>query len=206
MRQYWINFKGEQLGPMSKEQMAHLGLDESAYVWHSGLPDWVKISKVPELTDLFTGEVEAPEMPSESAPELPQQQDVEESMPEMPQQYDDVEETMPEMPQQQEDFQQGYVPGEMQYATQQSTPPAMPQQEPPKCPPTNLVWAIITTIMCCGPLGIVGMVFAFLTKKHYRRGNYEKAERMSEYGAWAIIFSIMLGLICMPITCARFMQ
>jgi hypothetical protein len=62
---------------MSKEQMARLGLDESAYVWHSGLPDWVKISKVPELSDLLAGNVEAPEMPVEEAPELPQQ-DVEE--------------------------------------------------------------------------------------------------------------------------------
>ena len=205
MRQYWINFKGEQSGPMSKEQMARLGLDESAYVWHSGLPDWVKISKVPELSDLLAGNVEAPEMPVEEAPELPQLQDVEESMPEMPQQQV-VDEQMPEMPLQQEASQFGYAPDGMQYATQQSTPPAMPQQEPPKCPPTNLVWAIITTLLCCCPAGIVGLIFAFLTKKHYREGNYEKAERMSEYGAWAIIFSIILGLICMPITCARFMQ
>ena len=75
-------------------------------------------------------------------------------------------------------------------------------EEAPKCPPTNLVWAIITTLLCCTPAGIVGIVFAFMTKKHYREGNYEKAQKMSDYGAWAIIFAIILGLITMPISCA----
>ena len=55
MRQYWINFKGKQEGPMSIEQMAQMGIDESAYVWHSGLPDWVKITSVPELKDMLAG-------------------------------------------------------------------------------------------------------------------------------------------------------
>ena len=53
MRQYWINFKGKQEGPMSIEKMAQMGVDETAYVWHSGLPDWVSITRVPELADMI---------------------------------------------------------------------------------------------------------------------------------------------------------
>ena len=68
MRQYWINFKGNQQGPVSKEQLAHMGLDNTAYVWHSGLPDWVKITAVPELSDIITPE------PSEQQP-APEAQD-----------------------------------------------------------------------------------------------------------------------------------
>ena len=75
-------------------------------------------------------------------------------------------------------------------------------EEVPECPPTNLVWSIIVTLLCCTPAGIVGIVFAFLTKKHYRQGNYKKAQRMSDYGAWAVIASIILGIISMPLSCA----
>ena len=190
MRQYWINFNGEQHGPLSIEQLAQMGLDDTAYVWHSGLPDWVKITKVPELNDILTRNVEQPDMPAEAAPELPQQE-ADSFMPEMPQQQE-VEEHAMEMPLHQE-------PPTMPL---QQAPPAMPQEPAPECPPTNLVWAIITTVLCCTPAGILGIVFAFLTKKRYREGDYAKAQRMSDYGAWSIIFSIILGLMSMPLSCA----
>ena len=38
---------------MSMEQLAQMGVDESAYVWHSGLPDWVRITNVPELKEML---------------------------------------------------------------------------------------------------------------------------------------------------------
>ncbi len=219
MRQYWINYNGKQDGPMSLEQIAQMGVDETAYVWHSGLPDWVRITEVTELNEMLQqaryasqqAQEQAPEMPQqaqEQAPEMPQQ--TQEQAPEMPQQ---VQEQAPEMPQQAQE----QAPEMPQQAQEQA--PEMPQvvytaqgpvfpaqhpmpEEAPKCPPTNLVWAIITTLLCCTPAGIVGIVFAFMTKKHYREGNYEKAQKMSDYGAWAIIFAIILGLITMPISCA----
>lgn len=230
MRQYWINYNGKQEGPMSLEQMAAMGIDESAYVWHSGLPDWVKITAVPELNDMLQRAREATAnhvayMPQEQAPELPQEQTQE-----MPQEQPDQQEASPEMPQEPEVDNDVEVvaeeesnPPEMpqEQPMEQETPPQMPQvsypleaqqpqgyvtplnqEELPKCPPTNLVWAIITTVLCCAPAGIVGIVFAILTKKHYREGNYEKAQKMSDYGAWAIIFSIILGLISTPLSCA----
>ena len=194
MRQYWINFKGRQEGPMSLEQMSKMGLDETAYVWHSGLPDWVKITTVPELNELLTGAAtEVPELPTETdvkaeaegvevAAEAPQENNIPDEVPSL----DVVDHSTPYM-------QQPYGAVE----------PAVAASEPaPKCPPTNLVWAIIATILCCSIAGIVGIVFAFLTKKYYREGNLEKAQRMSDYGAWAVIASIILGLISMPLSCA----
>ena len=78
----------------------------------------------------------------------------------------------------------------------------MPLEPVPECPPTNLVWAIIATVLCCTPAGIVGIVFAYLTKKRYNEGDYAKAQKMSDWGAWSIIFAIILGLMSMPLSCA----
>ena len=251
MRHYWINFNGKQEGPMSLEQMAAMGVDETAYVWHSGLPDWVKITAVPELNDMlqqareaaanhvaYMPQEQAAEQPQEQPQEMPQEPAVEdeqtqempqepvveieqeaeisqepvveiEQAPEMPQEQPMEQETPPQMPQQQPVEQQippqmpqtGY-PLEAQQLQPQAYASPLNQEEIPECPPSNLVWAIITTILCCTPAGIVGIVFAFLTKKHYREGNYEKAKKMSDYGAWAIIFAIILGIISTPLSCA----
>ena len=207
MRQYWINFKGNQEGPMSLEQLAQKGLDETAYVWHSGLADWVKITTVPELNDMLNNSAKAAQ---ESPAELPEQEPeaVTEEVPEL------ETEEVPELPQEEaiadevpslDNVIESPAPnygGQQQYAM-----PVAPQQGPapeeaPKCPPTNLVWSIIATVLCCSIPGILGIVFAFLTKKYYREGNLEKAQRMSDYGAWSVIISIMLGIISMPLSCA----
>lgn len=193
MRQYWINFNGKQEGPMTIEQMAQMGVDDTAYVWHSGLPDWVKITRVPELNDMLAAQG-AESQPQESEPQetIATQQEVaaqeEQQAPEMP----------PVMPQQSGSA----IPPQL---SQQQVAPAAAKQIPekaPECPPTNMAWAIITTLLCCTPAGIVGIVFAYLTKKHYRNGDYERARKMSDRGAWAIIASIILGLIFTPISCA----
>jgi len=194
---------------MSKEQLAQMGLDSSAYVWHSGLPDWVKITSVPELSDIINAE------PTIQEP-VPEVQDTAQPEPEIiaqdnTQDNTDTQEEIPPLdvvvsnyPQDGEPAPNYVQPQQYQAAAQQQLPeavPNLPQQQEP-CPPTNLVWSIIVTLLCCTPVGIIGIVFAFLTKKYYREGDINKAKRMSDYGAWAVIFSIMLGLISMPLSCA----
>ena len=71
MRQYWINFKGKQEGPMSIEKMAQMGVDETAYVWHSGLPDWVSITRVPELADMIEKAKNAESLAQQQQQETP---------------------------------------------------------------------------------------------------------------------------------------
>ena len=67
------------------------------------------------------------------------------------------------------------------------------------CPPTNLVWAIITTLLCCLPAGIVAIIYALKVTNKYREGDIEGAKRASETGAWWCIASIILGIICSPL-------
>lgn len=181
---------------MSMEQLAQMGVDESAYVWHSGLPDWVRITNVPELKEMLENnngpaqDEPVPNLPEQEAgsDELVTSEVVDED--EIPS-LDNVMESNEQSP---------YMAGKYGSAMAAAQPMPAPE-EVPECPPTNLVWSIIVTLLCCTPAGIVGIVFAFLTKKHYRQGNYKKAQRMSDYGAWAVIASIILGIISMPLSC-----
>lgn len=78
-----------------------------------------------------------------------------------------------------------------------NTQPAEGAPEP--CPPTNLVWAIITTVLCCLPAGIVAIIYAMKVTNKYREGDIEGAKRASEVGAWWCIASIILGILSMPL-------
>lgn len=205
MRRYWINFKGQQKGPLSIEELASMGVDKSAYVWHSGLDDWVKITKVPELNEMLENMGDKPVdllLPDEDeVPELPQEVD---EVPELPQEHKlpepepiDITSGMLNNDVRPEKRHPRNLPPRGANFNAVSQNPAAPEEQP-KCPPTNLVWSIILTVLCCTPAGVIGIIFAILTKKHYRRGNYDKAERFSEYGAWACIASIILGIITAP--------
>ncbi len=89
--------------------------------------------------------------------------------------------------------QQPYQPQSQPYQPQDT-----PVTEP--CPPTNLVWAIIATVLCCLPAGVVAIVYALKVTNKYREGDIEGAKRASETGAWWCIASIVLGIVSMPLS------
>ena len=171
--QYWINHNGVQSGPMDLDALKQMGLTSSAYVWHEGLSDWVKITQLPELQGVFVMGGVTPETP-QAAQELPT----------IEHEQEDPVVGQPYQPQPQ--------PQQPQYVGQQ------PEASEP-CPPTNLVWAIITTVLCCLPAGIVAIVYALKVTNKYREGDIEGAKRASEIGAWWCIASIILAIIFQPI-------
>ncbi len=70
-----------------------------------------------------------------------------------------------------------YAPG--------SPAPAEEQQ----MPPTYLVWAVLSTLCCCLPTGIVALVYASKVSPLYLRGDYR---------GWWVIISFVAGLIWAP--------
>ena len=48
------------------------------------------------------------------------------------------------------------------------------ENKPPK-PDNYLVWAILTTILCCLPFGIVSIVYSSKVDKLYFNGQYDEA-------------------------------
>lgn len=81
--------------------------------------------------------------------------------------------------------------------------PQPPMPQPPVAPeaeaPTNLVWAVIATVMCCQITGVIAIVYGAMTSSANSAGNYEKARRYSDIAQIWVMVSIVLGLIYMPI-------
>lgn len=59
-------------------------------------------------------------------------------------------------------------------------------------PPNYLVWAILSTLFCCLPFGIVSIVFAAQVDSKYNAGNYAGAVDASNSAKkWAIISAVV---------------
>ena len=188
---YWANINGVQHGPVEKQQLLGLGLTRESYVWREGLEDWVMVQNFSELDDLFPVKPVSDVPPTDDgtstvAAETPRCEPLMEETPA----DDTVPPAIPQIPQiPQQPYQQPYRPGEQQYAPQQPLPP---------CPPTNLVWGILTTVLCCQVLGIVSIVYALQVKAKYDSGDLETAQRYSDRAAMWSIAAIVAGLIVTP--------
>ncbi len=192
--QYWINQNGQQSGPYTLEQLQTMTFCAAdTYVWHKGMDGWMCIDKVPELAHL------AIVTPSQDGTyERPQ---------------DDPSSTEAEEASAAEAEAQTAQPTAAEDTPQASTPPAYtgpePSQVPPyipaqkmqpaqECPPTNLVASIVCAVMCCTPLAVVAIVLAVLTKNKYQAGDYAKAKKYSEWGAWLCILSVVFAVLFAP--------
>ncbi len=73
--------------------------------------------------------------------------------------------------------------------------PQSAQQVPP---PNYLVWAILTTILCCLPFGIVSIIYAAQVNSKWTAGDYEGAKLSSKNAkiwAWVAIGVELAGAI-----------
>ena len=61
------------------------------------------------------------------------------------------------------------------------------------CPDTNLVWAILCTVLCCLPLGIVAIIKASSVEKLWAQGRYDEAQKAAndakKFSIWGAIAS-----------------
>ena len=74
------------------------------------------------------------------------------------------------------------------YGAQPPTPGGTP-------PPTNLVWGILSTVLCCLPFGIVSIVYAAQVNGKWAAGDHAGAQKSSDNAKkWALI-SAGIGLV-----------
>ncbi|WP_088281418.1 CD225/dispanin family protein [Kineosporia sp. A_224] len=80
--------------------------------------------------------------------------------------------------------------------------PAQPVYGPPAGPPPDnyLVWAILSTVLCCLPLGIVSIVYAAQVNDKWLRGDVagatESARKAKQFATWsAITYGVLLVLV-----------
>lgn len=73
-----------------------------------------------------------------------------------------------------------------------------------KKPDNYLVWAILCTILCCLPLGVVSIVYAAKVDGLYAAGDLDAAQEASDnakkyakYGAICGVVGVVIYFICM---------
>ena len=90
-----------------------------------------------------------------------------------------------------------------------TNPPPPPSYNPPGAPmagapmgpkPDNyLVWAILSTLFCCLPLGIASIVFAAQVDGKYNSGDYVGAQASSakakKFAMWGAIVQVVAVLV-----------
>ena len=62
--------------------------------------------------------------------------------------------------------------------------------------PNHLVWAILVTLCCCLPFGIVAIVYSTQVTTHLQAGNYEAARKASNAALTWILVSVIVGFLC----------
>ncbi len=78
----------------------------------------------------------------------------------------------------------------------QPPPPGYPAPQPgwpaQREPENYLVWAILVTIMCCLPLGIVSIVYSTKVSGLWAQGRYAEAQTAADNAKkWAIIAAVV---------------
>lgn len=100
------------------------------------------------------------------------------------------------------DFQSNQQPP--QYQEPQAQQPyyqpnyAQSQQRPPK-PDNYLVWAILSTLLCCLPLGVVSIVYAAKVDGLYNSGDYDGAQDASNKAKNFAMWGAIASAICLVI-------
>lgn len=87
--------------------------------------------------------------------------------------------------------------GSPQYgAPQYGTPYGQSAGSPP---PNYLVWAILTTIFCCLPLGIASIVFAAQVNGKYAAGDVagaqESSRKAKQFAIWSAVVGVVVGAL-----------
>lgn len=93
----------------------------------------------------------------------------------------------------------------MEISNPEQAPPTFHQhnpnesQQPRPLPPNNyLAWAILTTIFCCMPLGIVSIVYSSRVNNLWLMGHYDAARdtaRKAKRWAVASLITTILGAV-----------
>lgn len=92
--------------------------------------------------------------------------------------------------------QQPGQPGGEQYGQPGGQPYGQPYGQPAGGPPPNyLVWSILSTLLCCLPLGVVSIVYAAQVNSKYAGGDVAGARQSSEKAKKFAIWSAVAGLV-----------
>ena len=62
-------------------------------------------------------------------------------------------------------------------------------------PDNNMLWAILCTLFCCLPLGIVAIINAAKVDGLYRSGDYSGAQEAADNAKKYALYGLVIGII-----------
>jgi hypothetical protein len=186
---FYLNAQNEQQGPVEAEELKNKGISKDTLVWAAGMAQWAPAGSVEELSPLFVERVAAqappPPVPAQPAPTMPPQPA-----------YQPAPQSAPAS--------SSYNKSERSnsaYQTQATTPSPAPTSAPAAAPVSNvapaasggkiennMIWAVLSTVLCCVPIGIYAIICANKVDGLVAQGNIEEATKQAaEAKKWAII-------------------
>lgn len=205
--EYWIYLNSKKSGPYPIEQLAQMSIPPTTLVWHEGLTTWVSAVEIPELSQKYfvappqqsVEESPVSDNQLEREPETYQKVETENELatdelieperePVIEEPIDEPKKVVPPI----------FTPDSSHNDTARQSM-GMPPHPDVKCPPTYLVWAILTTLCCCQPFGVVAIIYAVNVKSKYDRGDVEGAKKNSERAALWVILAFVVGLVTLPL-------
>ena len=184
---YWIIINSVQKGPLTLDEVAATpGLTPSTPVRHEGLSDWSTAGSIPEIAAIISGMNGNAEVDSDNQPSFTgNRSDRTYANPYANNTYN------PNQQYGQNPYGQFYGQNPNQYGFNNGN-------DRPPMPDNYLIWAILATICCCIPTGIVAIIYAAKVSPAYYRGDYMASLDASSKAQLWVIISFVAGLIWAP--------
>ena len=213
---YFYIENGTQTGPVTAEELVSR-ITPNTDIWCPGMANWAPANTVPEVSALFGGGMAAPAQDGfnsassqydggnsqnygsnqnyadpQQQPYGTQQQPYGTQQPYgQPQPYGNAQQ------QPYGNAQQPYGNAQQPYGNAQQP---YGQQQPAGTKPDNyLVWAIVCTLLCCWPIGIVSIVNAAKVDSAWNKGDYAEAQKCSDNAKKFAIISAVCGVVVLII-------
>lgn len=166
---FYLDAQNQQHGPVSVTRFAECGVSASTLIWCQGMDNWTPASAVPEVREWL--EQHQAEQPLHEA---------------------SAEAASSHAPH------DAASAGSAQENPRAPSPGAYGHPYNPTyipCPPTHLVWAILSTLCCCLPLGIVAIVKSCQVSSYYAHGRYDEALIASDDARQWSLYALLAGLL-----------
>lgn len=177
-KEYFYLNGDTKTGPFSFEALKRAPINPDTLVWHSALPDWVPARTLPELQALFASDGTSNGTAAEA--NYNRREPNYNTAADRP-----VTSSAPQP-----------APSAFEAAGKTNTASAYNPNVPrPPMPENYLVWAILATIFCCIPLGIMAIINSSKVSSAYAAGDYEGAMKASKDAKkWALWTTIIGGV------------
>lgn len=227
--QYWIIKDGESKGPFTLEELQAMGISQTTKIWCKGMDNWTKAGETDIADVLFAHVVDEREERSAESAEASESGELSAESAEASE-SEELSAESGESPEQPRMTPPPYNPAlysQPPYTPQQPPMPGYRPQPSPqqiyndgyrrgledgkkldadtdtsKCPPSNMVWAVLATVFCCMPAGIVSIVYASRVSGLYHKGDFVGAKRASDRAAYWALGSAIFHMVTYPITSA----